>query len=68
MGLKKRAWLETVEFFFVVLIWPALLAGPVLWALSRWQTWEVVAWFAGAIGGLFCYIRIRDRERRAGHG
>ena len=56
----KRA---DVEALYAVFVWPLLLAWPVLWALARWPTWEVVAWVVGAGLGVYCYVRTRDRER-----
>lgn len=55
---------ETLEALYAIFVLPLLCVWPILWALQRWRTWEVVAWLAAAAVGGYCYLRTRERERQ----
>jgi hypothetical protein len=63
--VKDKRGRDLLAMLYLVFVWPLFLAWPVLWALPRWRTWEVVAWCAGAGVGALLWVIQRDRERNA---
>lgn len=55
--------LRDVDGLYAIFVLPILLAWPIVWALERWRTWEACAWLVGVAVGLWCWHRVRERER-----